>query len=150
MFQSSYPSAQTLDKGTRGVGRKVTTKMNSTLSNTFTREEVEQALRQIASLKSLGPNGFNLGFCQINWHIMSNEVTSTILKLQLFLNFLMRVAFINFFINFTYIILISETKNHVKASNFRPISLCNMIYKIVSKLLANRLKKILLAIISKS
>ena len=46
-------------------------------------------------------------------------------------------------INHTNIVLIPKVKTPNKMSNFRPISLHNVIYKIISKVLANRLKQIL-------
>lgn len=51
-------------------------------------------------------------------------------------------------INYTFITLILKFKQSVKVTNFRSISLCNVVYKIIVKVLANRLKQILNAIIS--
>ena len=51
-------------------------------------------------------------------------------------------------LNMTHIALIPKVKSPTCVTEFRPISLCNMLYKLIYKVLANRLKKILSHIIS--
>ena len=51
-------------------------------------------------------------------------------------------------VNSTLIALVPKKSNSMKVSDYRSISLCNVLYKILSKVLANRLKHVLLNIIS--
>lgn len=64
------------------------------------------------------------------------------------LNFLNSDGNLNGSVNNTLIALIPKVNNPTLASEFRPISLCYVLYKIASKVLANRLKKILPTIVS--
>ena len=52
--------------------------------------------------------------------------------------------------NFTHIVLISKNNELKNMSDYRPINLGNVISRIVSKVVANRLKLVLLMVISKA
>lgn len=51
-------------------------------------------------------------------------------------------------LNETYITHIPKKDNPTKVSDFRPVSLCNITYQFISKLLTNRLREVLPEIIS--
>ena len=103
--------------------------------------EVSKALQQMAPLKALGPNGMPPLFYQHFWSTVDKDVTSSILS---WLN----SGTLPHPINHTFITLIAKTDNPKYVHQFRPISLCNVLYKIFSKVLANRLKKVLPHIIT--
>jgi hypothetical protein len=121
--------------------RRVTDEMNQGLLRVFTMEEIGVALNQMPPLKAPGPDGFSACFYQKNWAVMGEEVCGVILN---FLN----SGIMNKDLNSTYIALIPKVPNPSRVSEFRPISLCNVLYKIISKVLANRLKTVLPDIIS--
>lgn len=64
LFQSSQLSRLNTDQCTQVVESKVTTELNITLLEPFTTQEVMLALKQMAHLKSHGPNGYNERFYQ--------------------------------------------------------------------------------------
>lgn len=54
------------------------------------------------------------------------------------------------FINYTYICLVPNVKQLENAKIFRPVSLCNIIIKIVTKMITNRLKSVIMDLIHKT
>jgi hypothetical protein len=115
--------------------------MNQQLLFEFTIEEISAALQQMLPLKAPGPNGYSTCFYQHNWSTVHLEVCATILS---FLN----LSTMDSGINVTHIVLIPKVDFPKCVMDFRPISLCNVIYKLISKVLTNRLKVVLPKIIS--
>ena len=126
-----------------GVQEVVTWEMNTKLTGPYTREEVECAIKEMAPLKALGPDGMPPLFYQTYWSNMGIDITQAVLSC-------LNSGSILKSINHTFIALIPKVKNPERVSEFRPISLCNVIYKIVCKVIANRLKPMLNNIISET
>lgn len=124
-----------------GIENRVTDYMNQNLLRTFEASEIDFALSQLHLLKSLGPDGFAAVFFQKSLPTIRNEVCHAAL------DFLNGGSF-DEKINETYICLIPKIKNPSQIMEYCPISLCNVIYKLISKVLDNRMKRILATIIS--
>ena len=119
----------------------MTDDMREFLSLEFTIEEVKVALFQMGPTKAPGLDGMNALFYQKSRHVVGNSVVLAVLDFLNNGNILPDI-------NHTNIVLIPKVKNLERMSEFRPISLCNVIYKIISKVLANKLKQVLPQIIS--
>ena len=119
----------------------ITEKMNLSLTHDFMEIEVSEALQQMAPLKAPGPDEMPPLFYQHFWNTVDKDVTSSILS---WLN----SGTLPNPINHTFITLIPKTDNPEYVHQFRPISLCNVLYKIFPKVLANQLKKVLPHIIT--
>lgn len=102
----------------------------------FTRDEVKSALNQMHPIKAPSLDSMSAIFFQKYWSIVSNNVTNMVLNV---LNLNMSIAEINR----TNITLVPKTKLPTKMIEFKPISLSNVVYKLIAKVLANRLKAIL-------
>ena len=139
LFSSANPT--NFDEILEAVQPKVSRHMNEQLIKEFQPSEVFQALKQMYLLKAPRLDGMPPLFYQHFWPTMGNVVTKIVLD---FLNF--GVIPHNF--NETQIVLIPKVNRPQRVTEYRPISLCNVVYKMAAKTLANRLKKILPAIIS--
>ncbi|TQD82063.1 hypothetical protein C1H46_032372 [Malus baccata] len=90
---------------------------------------------------SPGLNGLPPLFFQKSWAIVEDYVTYAILSFLNSGNLLKKV-------NYTYITLISKVKTPKDMTQLRPISLCNVLFKIASKVIVNCLKPLLQHVIS--
>jgi hypothetical protein len=137
---SSEPCAS-VDAVLDAIPTKVTADMNDDLGKPYTDEEIGAALFQMGPTKAPGPDGFPALFYQTHWDFFKEEICSAVRV------FISGGEVPEGFCD-SVIVLIPKVAKPKDLKKFRPISLCNVIYKIASKVLANRLKVILPLIIS--
>jgi hypothetical protein len=113
------------------------------LEEPFSQKEIEDVVKDLPNEKSPGPDGFNNEFIKNCWHIIGKNVTDLIQDF-----YEERVSLES--INSSFITLIPKVENPTSPSDFRPISLLNSVLKILTKLLANRLQKIILKLVHKN
>ena len=122
------------------IHTKVIDRMNVSLLRSFNAHEVEKALQQMHPLKAPSPDGMSPLFYQHFWPTVKSIVITIALD---FLNH--GTAPPHF--HDTHIALIPKTKNPESVTDYRPISLCNVAYKLASKVVANRMKTVLQEIV---
>lgn len=137
----SSDSAGDLTQSLQPLETRVSNDMNTELLKPFTGEEIYQALLHMAPLKAPGPDCFPAGFFQKNWGTMGEDIFQALLGI-------LNSGNMPLSLNLTNIVLIPKVREPMYVCDFRPISLCNVLYKMIFKVLANRLKKILHEIIS--
>ena len=121
----------------------VTEEMNGVLTRHITEAKIKQALFSIGATRAPGPDGFNAAFYQRYWHIVGPAITA---EVQSF--FVSGKMPDNW--NHINLCLIPKIMSPQTMKGFRPISLCNVTYKIISKVLSVRLKSILSNVISEN
>lgn len=123
------------------VHRKVSRDQNDMMVADIEDLEVKNALFHMHPDKSPGPDGMTPGFYQNFWHIVGKDIVEIIKRFS-------ATGHIENQLQGTNIVLIPKKKNAKVMTDLRPISLCNVVYKIISKVLANRMKKLIDSIIS--
>ena len=109
---------------------------NETLVQRFQEEEVKRAVWECGSDKSPGPDGLTFKFIKQFWHIIKPDVLR-------FLNEFYVNEIFSKGLNASFIALIPKVPDPQILSDYRLISLIGCTYKIVAKILANRLKNVM-------
>jgi hypothetical protein len=114
---------------------------NEGLCKSYTKEEIRGALFQMGPTMAPGPYGFSAMFYQKHWKILEKDICNVVRA------FLGREEIPEGLCD-TIIILIPKVSRSDRLTNFQPISLCNVLYKIASKVLAKILNGVLPSIIA--
>jgi hypothetical protein len=134
MFTTSNPSG--MAQSCESNRQKLSAEQADWCGRNFSQVEVKEAIEQMHPLKAPGPDGLPALFYQKYWHIVGTDVCTLVLSI---LNEGKSPACINR----TFVALIPKCKNPSSPKHFRPISLCNVTIKIMTKTIANRIKVIL-------
>lgn len=125
----------------RGLFPKLDSVRLSSLEIDFTSEEIKDVIFSMGTLKAPGPDGFHAMFFQSQWNIVGGSICNFI-----------KDCFKNPSriddINLTDVILIPKVENPDSIRQFRHITLCNVIYKTITKVITNKIKPLLNDLIS--
>lgn len=119
----------------------LTPRDSNKLCDPLTKFEIETAVFQMEGNKAPGPDGYPPSFFQHHWPTIRDDIFNMVAS---FFNrgFLLKD------LNMTHMVLIPKHEQACSLKDFRPISLCNVSYRIISKVLANRLQHLMPTLIS--
>lgn len=144
-FYKLYTTAQELASGNFSYNShwqaKISEEESASISHLVTEEEIFAALWSLKAFKAPRLDGLHAGFFQRFWITVGDSVREEVKKAY-------RERKIPKYLNNTSIVLIPKVQGPESIGNYRPISLCNSIYKIISKVLVGRIRPLLDRIIS--
>ena len=111
------------------------------LEEMFTEEEILAAISGLNDDKATGPDGFPIAFWSFSWEFVKEEV------MGFFREFFLHDQFVKS-LNATFLVLVPKGRTVKDLKDLRPISLVGSLYKILSKVLANRIRRVMSLAIS--
>lgn len=120
--------------------------LNSTerdsLSSVISSQEIKEAVFQMGRFKAPGPDGIQAFFYQDFWTIVGNDVCDLVRDCSVHYHKIVSL-------NNTNLVLIPKKDVPERIKDFRPISLCNVSYKVITKVISLRLRSIMNKVVGK-
>jgi len=136
----SASQVQHVDREVLLTGRRVSNQQAESLVRQVSSEEIKEALFSIGNDKSPGPDGYGALFFKSAWDILGEDLCNAIKEFFASGSLLKQI-------NHTLIVLVAKSSHAHSVGDFRPIACCNVMYKVISKILAARLAGVLGGII---
>lgn len=114
---------------------------NEVLCRIPSAEEIKGTIDQIGSLKAPGSDGMSAIFYHHYWETVQDRLTEMVIHF-------FRTSFMVKPLNHSFIVLLPKVEHPSCIEQYRPISLCKVAYKVISKVLSNRLKVVISKLIS--
>eukprot|EP00253_Pinus_taeda_P002612 PITA_02612 len=141
LTESQEARGEAIDHICKEIPKLITTEQNKALMRAPTMEEVEEIVMNMKKGKAPGPDGFTVEFYKAGWHFLGQEILEVVEESRMKQKICPGI-------NSTFLTLIPESNKSEDAQGFRPIALCNVIYKIIATPIVKRLKPLLSIIIS--
>lgn len=104
-------------------------------------EEIKHVIDQIGALKAPSQEEMSALFYQFYWNIVQSDLIQMVMKF-------FRHGYLLLQLNHSFLVLTPKIKHPSKIQNYRPLSLCNVAFKVISKILTTRLKGVISNIVS--
>lgn len=126
---------------TQHIPKLVSREDNYNLNRLVTEEKVKEVIKEMHNRKAPGPNGFNVDLFKTCWETIKQDILDVVEDSRKSRTVLRAL-------NESFIALIPKPEKSMTPNRLRPIALCNVVYKIISKVISNRLKPLLPMLVS--
>lgn len=141
-FESKFSESSDVCPNLDGVPfSRITERDNVCLTAKFEIEEIKEAVWDCDGSKSPGPDGYNFRFIKEYWHLLKDDMKQTMDEFHDTGKWPRGT-------NSSFLALIPKIDSPQSLNDFRPISLVGCLYKVVTKILAARIKKVLPQVIT--